>query len=264
MCEVAFTDRILAMSKQPRTCGRQISIPGMAYAPTVELGVVYLFGRLAPKLGFTVESVHPHFPDCSAKYKGKTVRIEFEFRASHYANHPPRGADVIVCWENDWAHRPKAFQHLKIISLKPWVNAQRRVFMVGCNEEISGEELRARTVYWSVPSYLESGDLVLIYRKHPTAAICDVWEAVSPPEFFKKGNKQGFMPGYQARIRCVARLSRPITYEMLKKEKRTKDLAVVRKRFQGKSEITQDWPLFHDLIVSLNPKLKTALRDYAD
>ena len=252
------------MSREQPEFGRQISIPGMAYAPTVELGVVLLFGRLAPRLGFTVESVHPHFPDCTAKWKGKPVKIEFEFRASHYVNHPPRGADVIVCWENDWSHRPRAYRHLEIISLKEWVGAQRRAFAVGCDESISGEELRARKLYWSVPSFLETGDLVLIYRKRPTAAIRDVWVAVGSPEYFKKGNRWGMMPGYQAPIRNLVRLSNPLTFEMLVKDQRTKILPVVRKRFQGKSEITQDWPVFHGLIVDLNPRSKAVLRDYVD
>src|ERR1017187_3600736 len=221
---------------QPK-CGRQIKIDGMAYAPTVELGVVFLFGRLATRLGFTVESVHPYFPDCWARRKGKLERIEFEFRASSYAaEHHPKGADIIVCWENDWAERPKAFRHLEIISLKGLVGAQRRVFAVGCDESISGHELTARRLYWNVPSFAEIGDLVLISRKKPTGAIRDVWEIVSPPEYFKKGNRYGFYPGFQAPIRNIVRLKKPVTYMRLSKHPLSRKLPVVRKRFQGKAE----------------------------
>ena len=253
----------MSKEQQPK-CGGQIAIRGMAYAPTVELGVVFLFGRLAPQLGFTVENVHPHFPDCWARRKGELLRIEFEFRASHYANHKPRGADIIVCWENDWAHRPQRFRHLEIISLKSWVGAQRRVFAVGCDESISGDELRAKRLHWSVPSFVEIGDLVLIYRKRPTAAIRDVWEIFGAPEYFERGNRRGLMPGYQAPIRNVVRLHEPLTFELLKKNSRTKELGVVRKRFQSKTEITQDWPILCDLLLELNPRAKAALRKYID
>ena len=226
--------------------------------------MVFLFGRLAPQLGFTVESVHPWFPDCRAVRHGHSMRIEFEFRASNFATqrHSPKKADIVVCWENDWAVRPKAYQRLEIISLKEWVGAQRRVFAAGCDENISGHELTARRLYWNVPAFAEIGDLVLIYRKKPTGAIRDVWELVGPPEYFKKGNRYGFYPGYQAPIRNLVRLKRPVTYEQLSKHPLTRKLPVVRKRFQGKSEVTDDWPALHSVIVDLNPRAKAALRDY--
>ena len=100
--------------------GRPIKVDGMAYAPVNELGVVYLFGRIAPKLGFHVEQIQSGFPDCTARRHGKKCRIEFEYRASSYASHhhPPRGADVVICWDNDWENRSQQYQHLEIIDLK--------------------------------------------------------------------------------------------------------------------------------------------------
>ena len=121
--------------------GRQIKIDGMAYAPTNEQGVVYLFGGLAPRLGFHIECVQSAFPDCIACRNGKTCRIEFEYRASSYKVHPPRGADVIVCWDNDWAHRPRKFRHLESIDLKRYVGALPRVFVVGCDKSVRGNEV---------------------------------------------------------------------------------------------------------------------------
>jgi hypothetical protein len=67
--------------------GRPIKIDGMAYAPTNEQGVVFLFGRLAPRLGFHVEHVQTGFPDCIARRRGKICRIEFD---RHYAVEPRR------------------------------------------------------------------------------------------------------------------------------------------------------------------------------
>ena len=39
--------------------GRPIKLDGMAYAPTNEQGVVFLFGRLAPRLGVHAEHRKP-------------------------------------------------------------------------------------------------------------------------------------------------------------------------------------------------------------
>jgi hypothetical protein len=114
--------------------GRPIKIDGMVYAPTNEQGVVFLFGRLAPRLGFQIEQVQTQFPDCTARRHGKQCRIEFEYRASSYEVHPPRGADVIVCWDNDWEHRPQKYKHLEIISLRTYVGAQPRIFAVAADK----------------------------------------------------------------------------------------------------------------------------------
>jgi len=238
----------------------------MAYAPTTELGVVCLFGLLASRLGFCIENVHPHFPDCWAKRRGKLCRVEFEFRASSYKAHHATGADIIVCWDNDWETdtRPRKCRHLEIICLKQYVGAQRRVFVVGCNESINGDELDSSCIDWNVPVSAEVGDLVLIYRTAPTSAIRDVWRIVDPPQKYEVGNKKGYRPGIQAGLRRVFTLSRPLTYERLAKDGLTKNLPAVRKRFQGKMDVTDDWETIFGKIVALNPKARTALRKYID
>ncbi|MFM8534093.1 MAG: hypothetical protein ACKOEC_11030 [Acidimicrobiia bacterium] len=219
--------------------GRQIRADGMVYAPTSELGVVLLFGSLAPKLGYSVESVHPWFPDCTATYRGERVRIEFEFRARDFKSHghDPLGADHIVCWENDWQPVPPRYRHLKILSLKPYVNARPRVFMVSCNENLTGKQLNSDEVEWTVPSQVEKGDLIVIYRSAP--------------------------PGRQVGIRRLVTLQRPLTFEALKKDPFTRNLSVVRARFQGKREITEDWSSLYPLITGLNPTARKKLEGYS-
>src|SRR5690606_38408380 len=125
----------------------------MAYAPTCEQGVVFLFGRLAPQLGFHVESVQVHCPDCVAKYRGEECRIEFEFWASHYAvhRHDPNKVDTIVCWENDWTARPAKFRHLRIIDLKKYVDALPRIFVVACKGDNASELDGGSWIEWNVP-----------------------------------------------------------------------------------------------------------------
>ena len=85
----------------------------MRYAPQSELGVVFLFSRLAKKLRLRVDTVQSGFPDCVAYQKshGKEnkIRIEFEFKAKNFKmhRHDPKGCDWIVCWENNWPDAPK-------------------------------------------------------------------------------------------------------------------------------------------------------------
>jgi len=145
----------------------------MDYAPTNEQGVVLLFGRLAPTLGFCVEHVQTHCPDCTARHRGKLCRIEFEYSASHYSyhRHPPDGADVIVCWENDWESRPRKYSHLEIIDLKKYAGALPRVFSSGCSVKANERDLESRYVEWNVPRNTQVGDLILIYRAMDKHAI---------------------------------------------------------------------------------------------
>lgn len=102
--------------------GEPIDFLGLRHAPINEQGVVYLFGVLSKRLGFTVEAIRSDFPDCEAKReipnrKGRweRVSIEFEFKSSNFVdhNHDPNECDIIVCWEHDWSECP-----IQVISLK--------------------------------------------------------------------------------------------------------------------------------------------------
>lgn len=107
--------------KPPRRFGPPINFPGLRHAPINEQGVVFLFGVIAKKLGFEVESVQESYPDCTAKKKRhdgsfEDARIEFEFKSSSFKkhNHDPKDCDYIVCWEHDWKDCPS---HLEVIEL---------------------------------------------------------------------------------------------------------------------------------------------------
>ena len=94
--------------------GEPMTTGPMAAAPTNEMGVVFLFGALARELGFVVLKLQSTaFPDCEAwrrleKGRWQRVRIEFEFESRNFVthNHDPRGCDLIVCWEHNWAECP--------------------------------------------------------------------------------------------------------------------------------------------------------------
>ncbi|MBX3379498.1 MAG: hypothetical protein KF805_05345 [Phycisphaeraceae bacterium] len=102
------------------TYGKPINFDFLRNAPVNEAGVVYLFGCLATKLGYSVEAIQTGFPDCEAKREGKDgrlrrVRIEFEFESRNFElhKHDVSGCDVIVCWHHNWKECP-----LHVVELK--------------------------------------------------------------------------------------------------------------------------------------------------
>jgi hypothetical protein len=85
----------------------------LAHGPMNEMGVVYLFGALAARLGFVVMRIQQEFPDCEAmrqvgKNRWQLVRIEFEYESRNFIKHmhPLKGCDLIVCWKHNWPECP--------------------------------------------------------------------------------------------------------------------------------------------------------------
>jgi hypothetical protein len=136
------------------------------------------------------------------------------------------------------------------------VGALPRVFAVGCKELDGVQSLdRRKKVDWSVPAIAQVGDLIVMYRTRPASEIRDLWRVVGP--FYV--DKQW---GHQAWLRKLAQLANPLTRRQLVGDPTTRGLGVVRRKFRGKSDITEEWPQPYDKIVALNPDLRTSLRDY--
>jgi hypothetical protein len=95
--------------------------PGpMAHSPANELGVVFLFGAMAERMGFVVHRLQAEFPDCEAirqvgEDKWQKVRIEFEYESRNFLKHMHAASecDLIVCWRNNWPECP-----LEVVELK--------------------------------------------------------------------------------------------------------------------------------------------------
>jgi hypothetical protein len=93
--------------------GRPLPWPELAHEPVNELGVVFVFGMMARKLGFVVHRLQAGFPDCIAMREvapgmWQRVRIEFEFESRNFKKHKHRKdkCDVIVCWKHNWKDCP--------------------------------------------------------------------------------------------------------------------------------------------------------------
>ncbi len=68
----------------------------LTYAPTNEIGVVYLFGTVARELGYAVTRMQTEFPDGEAmrrldEGRWQRVRIEFEFESRNFLDALPQG-----------------------------------------------------------------------------------------------------------------------------------------------------------------------------
>ncbi len=83
---------------------------GHLFEPENELGVVSLFSMYHSELGFPfILSIQNSFPDATIiDNDRRTVKAEFEYKASNFIQHehPSKGCDLIVCWENDLPQTP--------------------------------------------------------------------------------------------------------------------------------------------------------------
>jgi hypothetical protein len=103
--------------------GAPLMPTALAHAPINELGVIYLFGMLAERLGFIVTRIQQGFPDCEAMRqvedeRWQRVRIEFEFESRNFLTHghDGTGCDLIVCWAHNWPMCPVEVLELKRIA----------------------------------------------------------------------------------------------------------------------------------------------------
>ena len=92
----------------------------LGFAPVNEMGVVFLFGAMAEKLGFIVTWIGTAYPDVEAfrevaPGRWQRVRVEIEFMSRNFLQHfhDPAGCDLIICWENNWPECP-----VEVIALK--------------------------------------------------------------------------------------------------------------------------------------------------
>lgn len=114
----------------------------LAYAPVNEMGVVFLFGWMAPQLGYVVHRIQPEFPDCEAmrlvgEDKCQLVRIEFEHESRNFLRHmhDVKGCDLIICWRHNWPECP-----IEVLELKKALSLQQSAMRQSFLPQICADE----------------------------------------------------------------------------------------------------------------------------
>lgn len=237
----------------------------LLYAPQNELGVVFLFSSIAPKLRLRIERIQSAYPDCVAYQKTglgeKRIRIEFEYRSSSFRahKHDAKMCDWIVCWEHDW---PEVPDRVQVIELRRYLGLGFKVWIQG----VIGREQQewtstAKVANWGLSKRTSPGDLLLMYYTSPACRIHDVFTLTTA---LKRGNA-GWRDGdcYGGRIKRVCRLESPIFLDDLRNHRIIKTSSFVRSNMQGNLHATEYWPYLYEMIVSRNPGVRAKLAKYA-
>jgi len=102
--------------------GRMMRPYPLICAPVNEMGVVFLFGAVAERLGFWVLRIQTEFPDCEAlrlidEDRCQLVKIEFEQESRNFLKHMHKvdECDLLVCWKHNWPECPLEVVELKTV-----------------------------------------------------------------------------------------------------------------------------------------------------
>jgi Homing endonuclease associated repeat len=94
--------------------GHPLSPGTLVFAPTNEMGVVYLLGMMASQLGIVVTRLQPGFPDGevmreveNGRWQRRIVEFEHESRNFLIHKHDPNACDMIICWVHNWPECPE-------------------------------------------------------------------------------------------------------------------------------------------------------------
>jgi hypothetical protein len=234
----------------------------LQYAPENELGVVFLFSRIASRLQFRIEKIRAAYPDCIAyRHAGdreKRVRIEFEFRSSNFRahKHDANECDCIVCWDHDWPGVP---ERIEVIELKRFFGTPFKVWVqVAVKDQQHWLDERDRLT-WALSSRVTQGDLLLMYRGYPACQITDVFRfAGRDLEHGSASWREG--EANFGRIDRVCKLDSPVFLDDLRRHKVLRTASFVRRNMQGRGLLVSEyWSYLHSMIDERNPKLRKTL-----
>ncbi len=238
----------------------------LLYAPENELGVVFLFSRIARRLQFRIEEIRTAYPDCIAyRHAGgteKRVRIEFEFRSSNFKahRHDPKQCDCIVCWHHDWPDVPS---RLEVIELKRYFGASFKVWLQVAVKSQCPQLDERDVLDWALSKQVTHGDLLLMYRGYPYCRITDVFRLAGRE--LTRG-RAGWRDGecLAGRIERVCKLESPIFLEDLRNHRVLRTASFVRRNMQGRALLASEyWHYLHAMIHERNPKIRKALARYS-
>jgi hypothetical protein len=248
---------------QPSLLPELLDNAPLRFAPTNEMGVVFLFSHLCRKMQMHVELVQSGFPDCVARQrvggKEKLIRIEFEYRSSNFRahRHPVDGCDWIVCWEHDWADVPKS---LRVVELRQYYGRGFNVW-VAVGQPQDDWPAKGLHVFGK---RVAKGDLVFFYEASPKQSISQVYcvadEAHDRRLIRKDRDPRGKM--WQHTIRRVCTLDPPLPTKAL----RTRTLQpIFDAALDGthNRKLTEQWWLFYDYLIRKYPECASAFDQFA-
>jgi len=236
----------------------------LQYAPTNELGVVYLFAHVAKKLQLRVEQVRPQFPDCIAYRKvgdaEKRVRIEFEFKSSNFKTHrhDSKACDVIVCWHHDWPDAPK---HLEVIELKRYFGVGFKVWIQPVIKSQQHWLDEYDILSWGLSKRATKDDLLLMYRCYPAKHISDIFVFTGKLDKAKADWREGDC--YDGEIKRLCTLDAPIFLDDMRNHKVLRTSSFIRSNMQGNLLVSEYWPYLYEMMIARNPKARKLLSKYA-
>ena len=260
------------MKKSSKTSTQMINYQGMQYAPEGELGVVYLFSKVQRKLGYlSIVRLRDTFPDCEAlKFGRKKVQIEFEFRSGNFL--PQHGEDglkkvnEIVCWEDNWppAKRGLLQKHkVAIIELREFLGFERNIWFHVIKKRYHDrymEDLLHGLKTGDLPCHKSAkrGDLLLDYFGAPMSFLKGI-ELLTSDAYSTRSKEFK----HRAAVRRIAGLKNEIHMDKMRSEKSLIGGFFLKPNgLQGTPRITEYWPQLSELILRLNPQIKSKIRRY--
>lgn len=253
---------ILIMKKE-----RPISLDNspLQFAPSNELGVVFLFSHLIKKLQLRIVEIRPHFPDCIAYRrcgnKEKLIKIEFEYKSSNFILHKHNfnECDCIVCWIHD---SPDIPEEIEVIELKKYFGVAFKVWIQPViKSQYSSLEEEGDIIEWGLSKNASPGDLLLMYKCYPAKMITDIFILL---EGEKERGGAGWREGNAifGIIKRLHKLENPIFLEDFQRHRVLSRSSFVRRNMQGNLHVTEYWHYIRDIIIERNPKLDKYLIQY--
>jgi len=266
------SERGVNMRKSYKGSTQAINYKGMQYAPEGELGVVYLFSKLQKKLGYiSIIKMKDTFPDCEAlRFGGRKVQIEFEFRSKNFLNQHKvsglRKVNEIICWEDNWPPKKRGLLNKHRVAIREL----RGVLGLGTNIWFHVIKKRYHESYMKVllhgpktgtlPCHKSArkGDLLLDYFGAPINYIKGI-ELLTSGAYSTKSKEFK----YRAETRRIAVLKNHVAMEKMRSENSLIGAFFLKPNgLQGSPRVTEYWPQISELILRMNPKLKSSIIKY--
>jgi hypothetical protein len=241
------------------------NVIGLDNEPRNEAGVIILFTLKMKDLGFSgIVEAQGKFLDCIARQRGKSVRIEFEYKSKSFITHGHldelgRRKCTVVCWEDNWQNPPR---NISVISLSRELGLSNRIRLthVQDKEDIQFlDTMRRKTCSWSMPAGTKKGDLLLVWRSGPRQSkfqeILEALENATP--------KYGYLGWGKCRI--IYHLRNPVTLQDIRNHNVLGRSPMVKSAFfmGSNKELTPYWTWLYQLVVDRNPETRRALRGFA-